>query len=58
MGVGVGTMAESESEGLEFWKIGECTIQNRIRRLTRQKNPPEMKHSRAEHGHLVPIPAP
>ena len=58
MGFEVGTMAEWESEGLEFWKIGECTIQSRIRRLTRQMNPPERKHSRAEHEHLLQIPAP
>ena len=53
MGFEVGTMAESESEGSEFWKIGECTIQ----RPTRQRNLPR-KHSREEHGYLPPTPAP
>ena len=58
MGFEVGTMVESESEGSEFWKIGECTIPSRIRRPTRQRNLPGKKHSREEHGHLPQTPAP
>jgi hypothetical protein len=51
-------MAESESEGSEFWKIGECTIQSRIRRPTRQRNLQGKKHSGAKHEHLLQTPAP